>query len=230
MTANGDASRCGVVLLIGSEALLAAWQRNASDASKVVPLLHTNMNHAMRVIDEMEVQVIIIEQAVAATESGAAVMAQIHNQRTWRDTEIRLLPNNAVNTLITAEPGSVDPQQWLTELARPLLPRPQRCTPRVRASGDEEVSINGDAVTLADWSTTGVQVRSTDMLRPNQRVRVTLSKGDKTIKTHGLVTWSTFTTSPRPEYRAGIVLEEPIADLIGDTKEEPFGFETLEFF
>jgi hypothetical protein len=210
-------------LLIGSEALLAAWQRYASKAPQVMPLVHTDIHRAMRVIDDTEAQVIIIEQAVAATTPGAAVMVQIHNQRTWRGTEIRLLPDNAVNTLITAEPGSVDPQEWLTELASPLPPRPQRGAPRIRASGDEEVSINGATVTLADWSTTGIQVRSKDMLKPNQRVRVTLSKEKKTVRTRGVVAWSTFTITPPPEYRAGIALERPIAELIGPANGEPSG-------
>jgi hypothetical protein len=225
-----------VALLIGSEALLAAWQRYASNVSQVVPLLHTDMDHAIRVIDGTEVQVIIIEQAIAATKSGAAVMAQIHNQRTWRDTEIRLLPDHAIHTLTTTEPGSVDPQEWLTTLARPLPPRPLRNAPRIRASGDEEVSINGNAVTLADWSATGVRVHSKEKLRPNQGVRMTFSKGTKTVRIRGVVAWCTFTTSPRPEYLAGIVLEEPIADLIETTEQEQeqeqtgFGFETVEFF
>jgi hypothetical protein len=219
-----------VALLIGSEALLAAWQRYASKASQVVPLLHTDVDHAMRVITGTEVQVIIFEQAIAATEQGAAVMAQIHDQRTWRDTEIRLLPDNAVSKLTTAEPGSLDPQTWLTELARPLPPRPQRGARRIHAAGDEEVSINGEAVTLLNWSATGVQVRSKEMLRPNQGVRVALAKGSKTIRTRGVVAWSTFTTTPRPEYRAGIALEEPIAEFIESTKEEPLVLETVEFF
>jgi hypothetical protein len=201
--------------------VLAAWQRYASNAPQVVPLVHTDIHHAMRVIDETEAQVIIIEQAIAATTPGAAVMVQIHNQRTWRGTEIRLLAEDAVSTLIRAEPGRMDPQEWLTELARPLPPRPQRRAPRLRASGNEQVAVNGAAVSLADWSTTGVQVCSKDMLRPNQRVRVALSKGKKTIRTHGVVAWSTFTISPRPEYRAGIALDKPITDLIGVVKEEP---------
>jgi hypothetical protein len=208
-------------LLIGSEALLAAWQRYASKAPQVVPLVHTDLHRAMRVIDDTEAQVIIIEQAVAATKPGAAVMVQIHNQRTWRGTEIRLLPDTAVNRLITAEPAGLDPQEWLTDLASPLPPRPQRGAPRIQASGDEEVSINGDAVTLADWSTTGVQVRSKEMLRPNQRVRVTLSKGGKTVRTRGVVAWSTLSISPPPEYRAGIALEQPVTEFIGATKGEP---------
>jgi hypothetical protein len=219
-----------VAVLIGSESLVAAWQRHASKAPQVVPLVHTDMHHAVRVLDQTEIQVIIIEQAIAATEPGAEVMTQIHNQRAWRDTEIRLLPENAVRALITAEPGGVDAQEWLTELARPLPPRPLRSAPRVRASGDEEVSINGSAVALEDWSTTGVQVRSKEMLRPNQAVRMTLSKGDKSIRTRGVVAWSTFTMSPRPEYRAGIALERPIADLIGATDAAPIELDPNEFF
>jgi hypothetical protein len=171
-------------------------------------------------IDETEAQVIIIEQAVASTKPGAAVMVQIHNQRTWRGTEIRLLSQNAADTLMTAEPGGVDPQEWLTALAHPLPPRPQRRAPRFLASGDEGVSINGAAATLADWSTTGVQVRSREMLRPNQGVRVTLSKGNKTVRTRGHVAWSTFTLLPEPEYRAGIALGQPITELLEATKPE----------
>jgi hypothetical protein len=216
-----DSSHGKPALLIGSDALLAVWLPYASKTPQVVPLVHTDLHRAMQVIDKTEARVIIIEQAVASTKPGAAVMARIHNQRTWRGTEIRLLSESAVDTLMTAEPNGVDPQEWLMALAHPLPPRPQRGTPRFLASGDEEVSINGAAVTLADWSTTGVQVRSREMLRPNQGVRVTLSKGNKTVRTRGLVAWSTFTLLPQPEYRAGIALGQPITELLEATKDEP---------
>lgn len=227
---KSEAPPPGVALLVGSEALLAAWQRHASNASQVVPVLHTDMDHAIRVIDGTEVQVIIFEQAIAATESGTAVMAQIHEQRAWRDTEIRLLPRTAVSTLMAAAPGSMNPREWLLELASPLLPRPQRGAPRIRASGDEEVTINGKTVTLANWSATGVQILSREKLRPNQGVRVTLSKGSRTVRTKGVVAWCTFTMSPHPEYRAGIVLEQTIADLVEAPEDATLGFEALEYF
>jgi len=214
-----DSSYGKPALLIGSDALLAAWKPFESKTPQVVPLVHTDLHRAMHVIDKTEAQIIIIEQAVASTKSGAAVMVQIHNQRTWRGTEIRLLSENAVDTLMTAEPEGVDPQEWLTALAHPLPPRPQRRAPRFPASGEEAVSINGAAVTLADWSTSGVQVRSSQMLRPNQGVRVTLSKGNKTVRTRGQVAWSTFTLLPQPEYRAGIALGQSIHELVEATTE-----------
>jgi hypothetical protein len=48
----------------------------------------------------------------------------------------------------------------------------------------------------------GAQVLSATALKPNQRVRVTLSDARGTVRISGTIAWATFEIPPR--YRAGI--------------------------
>ncbi len=98
----------------------------------------------------------MIEQAVAASGSGSALMARLHNERYERGIEIRLLPAERAADLMSSEPGDVHPQVWLSVLAEPLPARPQRARRRVRAREDEQAMIDGAAGhaarCLAEWS------------------------------------------------------------------------------
>jgi hypothetical protein len=206
-------------LLIGSEALLSAWAKYAPSAPQVVGLVHSDVQRALDMIDLVEAQVIVMEQAAAASEIGSVLMIRLHNERSWRGTEIRLLTADQAARVMNTEPGEIHPQIWLRDLAHPLPPRPHRRAPRIRADGTEQALIDGDAVTLVDWSSTGAQVHSPAVLRPLSRVRVKLSRAQTSVKTAGTVVWSAFESTPFYGYRAGIAFAEPISDLASASPE-----------
>ena len=62
--------------------------------------------------------------------------------------------------------------------------------------------IDGNTAVLVDLSIGGAQVLSASVLKPNQRVRVTLTDARGSIRVNGMVAWATFEIPPR--YRAGI--------------------------
>jgi hypothetical protein len=203
-------------LFIGSEPLLAAWNARAKSVETVIPVAHTDLSHALEMIGTRRPEVVVIEQAVAASGSGSALMARLHNERYERGIEIRLLPAERAADLMSSEPGDVHPQVWLSVLAEPLPARPQRRAARVRAREDEQAFIDGAPVTLLDVSTSGLQVRSTIVLRPQQRVRVVLSPERGSVKTQAVVAWSSFEIGPTPQYRAGIAFTRAIPNLTDD--------------
>jgi hypothetical protein len=204
------------MLFIGSEPLLAAWNARASAVDTVIPIAHTDLSQALEMIGTRRPDVVVIEQAVAASGSGSALMARLHNERYERGIEIRLLPAERAADLMSSEPGDVHPQVWLSVLAEPLPARPQRRAQRVRAHEDEQALIDGAPATLLDVSSSGAQVRSSIVLRPQQRVRVVLSPERGSIKTGAIVAWSTFEIGPTPQYRAGIAFTQALPDLIND--------------
>jgi len=203
-------------LLIGSEPLLAAWNARAKTEHSVIPVVHTDLYKALEMIGTGRPEVVVIEQAVAASGSGSALMARLHNERYARGIEVRLLPPDRALDLMSSEPGDVHPQVWLTVLAEPLPARPQRRAARVRTREDEQVLIDGTAVTLLDLSASGAQVRSPTVLKPQQRVKVVLSAERGSAKTAAVVAWSTFEAGPRPCYRAGIAFAGPIPNLVDE--------------
>jgi hypothetical protein len=204
-------------LFIGSEPLLAAWNARAKAVDTVIPVAHTDLSQALEMIGTRRPDVVVIEQAVAASGSGSALMARLHNERYERGIEIRLLPAERAADLMSSEPGDVHPQVWLSVLAEPLPARPQRRSARVRARQDEQAFIDGTPAILLDVSSSGAQVRSTIVLRPQQRVRVVLPPERGSVKTGAVVAWSTFEIGPTPQYRAGIAFTNAIPNLIDDT-------------
>ena len=201
-------------LFIGSEPLLAAWNARARSVESVIPIAHTDLSQALEMIGSRRPEVVVIEQAVAASGSGSALMARLHNERYERGIEIRLLPAERAADLMSSEPGDVHPQVWLSVLAEPLPARPQRRARRVRARDDEQALIDGAACTLLDVSESGLQVRATIVLRPQQRVRVVLPPERGGVKTAAVVAWSTFEIGPTPQYRAGLAFTREIPSLI----------------
>lgn len=203
-------------LFIGSQPLLEAWNARASSVETVIAVAHTDLSHALEMIGSRRPEVVVIEQAVAASGSGSALMARLHNERYERGIEIRLLPAERAADLMSSEPGDVHPQVWLSVLAEPLPARPQRRAKRVRAREDEQALIDGTPVTLLDVSSSGLQVRSTTVLRPQQRVRVVLPPERGAVKTAAVVAWSTFEIGSTPHYRAGIAFTSTIPNLVDE--------------
>src|SRR5262245_9116566 len=201
VASTGTSHPC--TLFIGSQPLLEAWNARAKSVDSVIPVAHTDLSHALEMIGTRRPEVVIIEQAVAASGSGSALMARLHNERYERGIEIRLLPAERAADLMSSEPGDVHPQVWLSVLAEPLPARPTRRAARIRARDDEQVLIDGQAVTLLDLSASGAQVRSSMVLRPKQRIRLTLSPERGSVRTAAVVAWSSFEIGPTPQYRAG---------------------------
>jgi len=201
-------------LFIGSEPLLAAWTARAGSVETVIPVAHTDLSQALEMIGTRRPEVVVIEQAVAASGSGSALMHRLHNERYERGIEIRLLPAERAADLMSSEPGDVHPQVWLSVLAEPLPARPQRRTTRVRARHDEQALIDGAPVAVLDFSENGLQVRSSTVLRPQQRVRVILPPERGSVKTAAVVAWSTFEIAPTPQYRAGLAFTSSFPHLV----------------
>jgi hypothetical protein len=199
-------------VFIGSDQLLEAWRTHSSCASQVIPLSSTDLTFALNYIGEAQPEVVVIEQAVAASGTGAALMDRLHDERYLRGTEVRLLPPDRASDLMTSDPGDMHPHSWLTLMAQPLPPRPERRATRVRTDGNELATIDGQPVTLLDVSAVGAQVRSMTVLKPRQRIRVVLPPERGSVRAVAVVAWSTFEIGPTPTYRAGMAFTRAIPD------------------
>jgi hypothetical protein len=202
------------MLLLGTEPLLAGWARYAERAARVIPLDCSDVQRALDIIELTDAAIIVVEQAVAASGPGTVLMARVHNERSWRGTEVRLLAADDVTRVISGGPEDAAPDEWLIGISHPLPPRPQRRAPRYRVDSGGQALIDGHEVTLVDVSTTGAQVYSSSILRPQRRVRVALQRAETSIRTTGVVVWSSFEVAPKIGYRAGIAFAHPIPDAI----------------
>lgn len=213
MKSASSSSQHPRTVFIGSESLLAAWNARGGQESQVIAVPLTDLAFAIDLIGEAQPEIVVIEQAVAATGDGSTLMDRLHSERYLRGTEVRLLPPDRAADLIASGPGDVHPQAWLADLAHALPPRPERRAQRIRAAEDEQVLVDGQPVTLIDLSAVGAQVRSETVLKPRQRIRVVLAPERGSVKAVAVVAWSTFEIGPTPTYRAGVAFTRAIPDI-----------------
>jgi hypothetical protein len=78
---------------------------------------------------------------------------------------------------------------------------------RYRIRQGVEIQLDGNPASLVDLSVMGAQVISATILRPNQRVRISVPTDDFVMRFRGAVAWAKFElpkpTEP-PRYRAGV--------------------------
>jgi hypothetical protein len=83
--------------------------------------------------------------------------------------------------------------------------RGTRRAPRVRIVDGVDVVIDGNTATLVDLSVIGAQVVSPSILRPNQRVRMSMGESNKPLRLSAVVAWASFELAATgPRYRAGL--------------------------
>src|SRR5260221_363307 len=93
-----------------------------------------------------------------------------------------------------------------------------RRAPRFRVKAGVELHLDGNPAAVIDLSTVGAQVISPTVLRPNQKVRITIPVDDLTMRFRGAVAWAKFEL-PRPpakapQYRAGVEFTDADAQAI----------------
>jgi PilZ domain len=82
-----------------------------------------------------------------------------------------------------------------------------------------EILVDGGPVRLVDLSVLGAQVLSTAVLKPSQRVRVSMVDEKLTLRFQGTVVWATFElpgAGTAPRYRAGLAFSDADADGISE--------------
>lgn len=146
------------------------------------------------------------------------------------------VPMSAVAGATIAEPPPAPPIPKPATVATPHVaparesesqPEPEqrldwhgtRRSPRFRARSGLEIQLDGNPVTVVDVSILGAQVLSANMVRPDQRVRVTLPREQGPLRFRGTIAWARFELprragEPGPHYRVGIEFLDADADIL----------------
>jgi archaeosine-15-forming tRNA-guanine transglycosylase len=107
----------------------------------------------------------------------------------------------------TTEPGAATAAVAAPVAAPPALDqRGTRRARRIKVAVGLEVLVDGNPASLVDLSILGAQVVSASVLKPNQRVRVSIQDEMATIRFNAAVAWASFEIPPKsgPRYRAGV--------------------------
>ena len=100
---------------------------------------------------------------------------------------------------------------------RPLDWHGTRRAQRYRLRSGVDIQLDGNTVSVIDLSAVGAQVLSPTILRPNQKVRVTIPQDELLVRCRGAIAWAKFEL-PKPAappiYRAGVEFLDGDKDFI----------------
>ena len=218
-------------VLIAAQNLLTALKERLRDTDgDVLAFSDTEALRALDVISRRRPRVVALERMFAATPRGAALINRIKADATLSGSEIRVVSHDDVSRVVSPaasgdraaapEPmGSAAPAPTSAAVITPAMPldtRGTRRAPRYKIPGSVEVVVDGNTATLVDLSTIGAHVVSATILKPNQKLRMTIADEQITMRVNAIVAWAFFEIPPKigPRYRAGIeFLDANVADV-----------------
>jgi len=229
-------------VVIAASNLMPSLRERLADDGELVVFPDTEPIQALRAILEHRPSLIVLERLFAATPRGAALINRIKNDPQLGHAEVRVMSHSGdyhrvVSKASGAPPPPPAPAQEpapashgavATEappappVAAESLPRPldwhgTRRAPRHRIRPGVEIQLDGNPVQVIDLSHVGAQVLSQTILRPNQRVRVSMPNEDFVMRFRGAIAWAKFELpqpSEPPRYRAGVEFSDADASAV----------------
>jgi PilZ domain-containing protein len=214
-------------LVIAAHNLMPALRErlDVPTAGDVLTFADTEPIQALQAIMEQRPSLIVLERLFAATPRGAALINRIKSDPSLGHAEVRVMSHTGdysrqvvKPTLVgapapaaasaNAAPAAAAASVATEEAPRRLDWHGTRRAPRHRIRAGVELQLDGNPATVIDLSIVGAQVISPTVLRPNQKVRITLPNEDFTLRFRGAIAWAKFELpkagAKGPQYRAGI--------------------------
>jgi len=221
-------------VVIAASNLMPSLRERLADDGDLVVFPDTEPIQALQAILEHRPSLIVLERMFAATPRGAALINRIKNDPQLGHAEVRVMSHSGDYRRIVAKPSAAarPPEAPSPETAspgegsavateappapaatsaeppaRPLDWHGTRRAPRYRLRQGVEIQLDGNPAEVIDLSQVGAQVISQTILRPNQRVRVSVPNDDFVMRFRGSIAWAKFelpNPSAPPRYRAGV--------------------------
>lgn len=212
-------------VVIAASNLMPALKERLSGSGELLTFADTEPIQALQTILERKPQLIVLERLFAATPRGAALINRIKTDPQLAHADVRIMSHTGDYTKQVSMPAAVEtpaataatsaagssgpaPGSVATaEAPRPLDWHGTRRAARYRLRPGVEIQLDGNPANIVDLSTCGAQVVSTSVLRPNQKVRVSIPNEDFVMRFRAAIAWAKFElpnpTEP-PRYRAGV--------------------------
>jgi hypothetical protein len=186
-----------VVVIAGSHHLAAL--RDRIGGADVLAFPDTEVLDALAAINRRRPDRVVLERQFAASARGTALVNRIK-----ADPALASLP---VDVVAHDEPAT--DEQVAPAAATPGRLRTAREDSRRRMREGVDIIVDGHAVRLVSLSASGAQVTSTQVLKPNQRVRVSLVDESGTQRFAATIVWAAYELQrpgrPGPLYRAELL-------------------------
>ncbi len=216
-----------------------------ADEGELLTFADTEPIQALQTILDQHPRLIVLERLFAATPRGAALINRIKTDPQISQAEIRVMSHTGDYTRVVSRGAAAAPPEPATppshaiietvaeasaeeindgpvataEAPRQLDWHGTRRAARYRIRQGVEIQLDGNPANLVDLSVMGAQVISATILRPNQRVRISVPTDDFVMRFRGAVAWAKFElprpTEP-PRYRAGVEFNDADAAAMDD--------------
>ena len=207
------------VVVVAATNLMPSLRDRLASEGDLLTFADTEPIQALQSILENRPRLIVLERLFAATPRGAALINRIKTDPQLANAEVRVMSHTGDYVRQVAKPAAVEapaaamagssgvPSAAPPGEARRLDWHGTRRAPRIRIRAGVEIQLDGNPANVVDLSTCGAQVLSSTILRPNQKVRVSIPNDDFVMRFRGAVAWAKFelpdAASP-PRYRAGV--------------------------
>ena len=226
------------VVIAASNLMPSLCERLAAEG-EVLTFADTEPIQALQAMLERRPRLIVLERLFAATPRGAALINRIKTDPHLGQAEVRVMSHTGDHVRVVNKPGSVEvaapaaaasgarlthetgagSSVVVVDAPRPLDWHGTRRAPRFRIRQGVEIQLDGNPASVIDLSTMGAQVLSATILRPNQRVRISVPTDEFVMRFRGAVAWAKFElprpTEP-PRYRAGVEFTDADAAAMDD--------------
>ena len=215
-------------VVIAASNLMSSLAERLAGEGELFTFSDTEPIQALQAILEHRPRLIVLERLFAATPRGAALINRIKTDPTLGQSEVRVMSHTGDYTrqvprspaqgspapggagesggaavAVAAQAPAATPEQP----SRPLDWQGTRRAPRIRIKNGVEIQLDGNPAAVIDVSAVGAQVVSATILRPNQKVRVSIPQDDALMRCRGTIAWAKFElpkASGPPVYRAGV--------------------------
>jgi len=189
-------------VLIASATRIPDMRKDTPIAGAVLYFSDSNLAAALESIRAMDPKVVALESQFVDSSEGRAF---IHRLRTLE------LSASAIRRLSRIDGDwSTGPIDGADAGAAAVVVNTRR-TPRFLVLEPLSATVDGNSMSFIDLSVLGAQIISEPVLRPRQRIKLTLANGDHgDIRFGAYVAWSHFEKgkeAPAPHYRAGVAFE-----------------------
>ena len=206
------------VLIAASEHLGPLKERG--DFKNALTFADRDALRALEAITRQRPAVVALERTFASTSRGAALINRLKADPSLSKCEIKIVSADAESgeaPEVAAPPVEAPPAPAPPPVpAAPLDQRGTRRAPRFKIVENVEVLVDGNPAMLVDLSVVGAQVVSPTILKPNQRVRMSLPDSSRSLRFSAGVAWAAF-EMPKSgvQYRAGIEFYDADAKGVG---------------
>jgi hypothetical protein len=183
-------------------------------AGSVLYFSDSNLASALETIRTQSPKLIAVESQFAESGAGKAFVDRL--RALTQDAEIQFLTQSDSGWTTGAGNGGAPtaaaaPAAAESAVEAELAGLNTRRAPRYLVVEPAEAAADGTTINIVDVSVLGAQVISELVMRPKQRVKITIQEGDAGIRVIGRVAWSVFEKMrdhPMPRYRVGMEFDD----------------------